>query len=291
MPAVTIDDFDAIYGVKEADLCNAALLRIGAELIRATEETTKQALLCKKAYAVTRDEMLRMYPAGFAVRSEYIGEDTAYLSRMGRFSRAYRVQDYTALPCAPGVLGATTLTATDPADASPVLVGRGLSGTGIASGTLILAANPTTGVIRIDRPTLAPVADVFFHLRVLKVIEVNRNKDSLYEISGGGEWQRIFTDIVSTQAAGEVNVLEIKFVDGVKDPELFDPMFYDALVLRIASKVGLPLGRDEAMVGRVQSEFSQIMAQAKKLASEERNFEESDDLWTDRRIGHGPSTN
>lgn len=290
MPAVTIDDFDAVYGVKEADLCNAALLRIGGEQIKATEETTKQALLSKKAYAVTRDEMLRMYPAGFAVRSEYVKEDSGYQSRMGRFGRAYKVQDYTSFPCAVGVLGAMSLTALVASDASPVLVGRELSGDGIAPGTLILAANPTTGVIRIDRPTTSPVSDVVYHLRVMKVLEVNRDKESLYEISGGGEGQRIFTDIISKPIDSNTNVLEIKFIDGVKDPELFDPMFYDALVLRIASKLALPIGRDETMLRSIQSEFSQIMAQAKKLSSEERNFDESDELWTSRKIGYGPST-
>ena len=48
------------------DICNAALLSLGGDLITSLDENSNGAILCKQFYATTRDELLRLHPWNFA---------------------------------------------------------------------------------------------------------------------------------------------------------------------------------------------------------------------------------
>ena len=293
MPAVAIADFDAVYGVAEAILCNKALARVGAERIEDTTENTKQANACREAYAQTRDELLRLYPASFALRDDIVLEDKAFPLSYGRFGYAFKAADYRTIDFAAGAAGAYILTATTPADITQSLVRRAITGTGIPAGARIVAVNETLGTVTLDRATTAGVANVETHIEAVKVLEVLHDPDELFETVGGGRDRRILTNrFTNSMLIGGVETayLEVRFIDSIVNPYDFDPMFYDALVLRIASKVALPLARSQSIVGQVQSEFSSIMKEAKRLASEERSVDEGEPFWTERRIGSGPST-
>ena len=58
--------FDSLYELDEAAICNIAFGRANAERIVDTDENTKQAKFARENYSVTRDELLRIFPAAFA---------------------------------------------------------------------------------------------------------------------------------------------------------------------------------------------------------------------------------
>lgn len=60
----------------EAQLCNAALIRIGAETISALADLSKNANLCNEIYAPTRDWLLRRFRWAFAIRRFALAESS-----------------------------------------------------------------------------------------------------------------------------------------------------------------------------------------------------------------------
>jgi hypothetical protein len=49
-------------------ICNSALIKLGARTIGSLSEDKKEAKLCNEQYAKLRDEVLRSYPWNFAIR-------------------------------------------------------------------------------------------------------------------------------------------------------------------------------------------------------------------------------
>lgn len=73
----------------EADLCNAALMKVGGARIVALTDNSREARLCKDLYAKTRDRVLRSHPWNFA-----IGRSTLALLPSApefEFSRAFQL--------------------------------------------------------------------------------------------------------------------------------------------------------------------------------------------------------
>lgn len=52
----------------DTDICNSALIKLGAEPINALSDNTKQARLCSIRYRPIRDAILRSAPWGFAIK-------------------------------------------------------------------------------------------------------------------------------------------------------------------------------------------------------------------------------
>jgi hypothetical protein len=71
----------------------------------------------------------------------------------------------------------------------------------------------------------------------------------------------------------------------VIDPDLFDPLFRDALVLRVASKVAMQLTSSPNVAQGLQAEFAAIMNLAKQASSEESVTEVPEDKWTSQAKG------
>lgn len=71
------------------DICNSALLRLGAERISSINEPSKEANLCKEQYQRSHRDLLRSHPWNFAVRRKQLGrleESPAF-----EFSHAYQL--------------------------------------------------------------------------------------------------------------------------------------------------------------------------------------------------------
>ena len=59
-------------GMTEADVCNQALARLGAEKILGLDDGSKGARYCRLFYEQTRDEVLRSHPWNFAMKREVL---------------------------------------------------------------------------------------------------------------------------------------------------------------------------------------------------------------------------
>lgn len=286
MPAVTAPAFDAIYALQEAEICNVALGSIGAELIRNTDEDTKQARLCRTVYTQTRDELLRNYPFNFAVKTALVPEDTAYAYPMDAYTYAYKLLDYKTVHGTTSITtNPTIITAVHELTLTSDLIGRAISGTGIAAHARIIAIDATVGAqtITMDRAATAAAAqtDLVISIPMLKLNEIAANDNNIFDVVGGGTNRRVLCNIVS-EVADSVNYLEVMYVDQIIDPAKFDSMFSHALSLRIASKIALDLTKDPRVVQMMQQEFSAIFQSAKISSSEERELQAPDPWWTDR---------
>lgn len=286
MPPVTQITFDQIHALKEAQICNDALTRVGGELIRDTDENSKSARILRNLYAQTRDELLLMFPFSFSVKHTLVAEDDAYALPMNKYSLAYKFDDRRSFNCTYDI-GATLLEAVD-IKLDPRFIGRVIEGADMAEGARIVSYDDTAHTITIDRPT-TNIADVTVAVEVetrvpiLKIMEIDKDEKTVFELVGGGSERRILTDAVTeTDNDGSTLLLELKYIEQVIDPSKFDSMFAQALALRLASKIALEFTKAGGIVQAIQGEFSAIMKAAKDNASQEQQPDESEGWWTDR---------
>jgi len=279
MALVTIPQFDTVYAVEEAGICNKALARIGAEPIRDTVEDTKQSRLCRSVYGQTRDELIRMYPFNFSTKTAYIPRDTAFSFPMNQYSYAFNAEDHITCACAnsstvvlTGVSGVTNFL---------TMIGRKVYGTGLTADTRIVDADPALFTITLDREPSAAITSFTAYLPILKILEVAANAETLFDVIRGGADRRILCNMISGVENFQ-DVLELKYSEQVVDPAKFDSMFTDALVLRIASKIAVPLSNSPQLAQVLQQEFAAIMQVAKNATAEEKQLDSPDAWWTDR---------
>ena len=290
MPAIVMATFDPVYGLKEAELCNKALIRAGAETMLDSAENTKQGRLSRAIYADTRDELLRIYPANFAIRYGWIPRDSAYEFKSGLFSYAYKVEDWEPIA---GTLaaGAAVITAVPAAFflAAPQLIDRVVVGTNIPQGARIQSFDSLAGTITLDRVSTGIGASIECYIPNLKILGIADDDSALFETVGGERARRILTN-VSSGVVDDVSFLNVKYVHSVADPDEFDETFKDALILRLASKMAVSLAKDSGLAGRLQGEFSAVLKASNTASSEERQVDEGEGFWSDRKVGSGPST-
>jgi hypothetical protein len=118
-------------------------------------------------------------------------------------------------------------------------------------------------------------------IAILKILKVGVNDHPMYRIVGEGDDRRILTSEYSgTTDDGTVQYLEIEYIARIIDPVEFDPLFRDALVLRLASKMALALSKTVQVKQAADQEFTAIFAAAKISASEEQEVDEETDFWT-----------
>jgi len=137
-----------------------------------------------------------------------------------------------------------------------------------------------------DGAYAAPKADWLYAYTVptspviLKLLEIDGDPESHYEIIGAGASRRLLCSIITT--AGTPNKLVVKYVERIVDPASWDSLFQDALVLRVASKLAVPLVKRPDLAQALQGEFAAIITLAKRASSKERVIESGEPLWTDR---------
>lgn len=67
------------------EICNSALIKVGANRITALDDTSKEAVACNEQYAKNRDEVLSAHPWNFAIaRSDLAVDATAPIWEFAR---------------------------------------------------------------------------------------------------------------------------------------------------------------------------------------------------------------
>jgi len=297
MAIVSTPAFHESYGVKEAELCNRSLWRIGAETIKDTTEDTKQSRICKSVYGQTRDELLRMYPFTFAVKTVLIPEDATFAKPKDQYDYAFKSEDKIYITGISGTINTNNLTTMAIASlhVAADLVGRTIVGAGIPDGTRIVTASGTTPNISatIDKKVASTITTgtATSMIPMLKILEVAGNPETIFDVIGApldvigaSDGRRILCNMYSDIGEDAVTrYLEMKYIEQVVNPDSFDSMFTDALVLRIASKIAVTLSQSPQLSATIQQEFAAIMQLAKNASAEERQIDAPDPWWTDRQ--------
>lgn len=287
--------FDSRYELEEADICNIALGRANAERIVDTEENTKQAKFARENYSVTRDELLRIFPAAFAVKNIRIFEDEDYPFPLETGARAFDLLRWTTFD-AVATAASAALTGIAAADAAAYLaddiIDMEVSGVGIPDGTRVVSFDNVAGTVTLDRPATdaagGTASAMTLHIPVIKVLSVNGNKDAIYNRIGGDDNAEIVTGEVSGHDSDrDLDYLVVRVVEKVINPSRFDSLFRSALILYLAAKASIPLAGDIQKSQVLKGEFSAMLASSSTASSEERQVDEHDDYWTSRKVGGG----
>lgn len=115
---------------------------------------------------------------------------------------------------------------------------------------------------------------------ILKVLKINDNPENLFAVMGAGNARHLYCNMVTT--AGTPNKLNIQAVQQVIDPDQWDNLFRDAFVLRLASKLAVPIAKSAQLAQLLQSEFTAIYNMAANSSSQETQVDPSTDLWTNQ---------
>ncbi len=272
MAQLTAPAWTAGYEAPEATIANLALARLGVDLIKDDTEDTPQSRQAKAVFHTTRDELLRDYDFSFAKR------DTVLIADPG-----------TTIASVGTTTGTPNLVFTGQVPGA--LVGMSVSGTGIAAGSIIISntailavmsANATgtasvTITVSIQKGAFAYAYSVPVLPVCLKVLEVGNVKENQFEVVGAGSGRRVLANIATT-----VGQLAIRYVEQIVDPSRWDAMFKDALVIRIASKLAVPLVKSPQMAQFLQGEFAAIFSKAAMASSSERVMDTGEEFLTTR---------
>jgi hypothetical protein len=271
MAATTVPAFDGTYGVAEANLCNIALARIGVEPILDTVEDSEPARACRRQYARTRDELLRDYDFNFSIQAENFNENTTYLQK----------EKWSYVFDPPPVLSILRVIRVDnDADAEFELRDAHLFANRYSTSGYSITATTSNGTVNLTGISASDIG-------LLKVGHLITGTG----ISAGTTIATIGTNSATISqnatASGTVTLsspkkLQARYVLQVINPALFDPVFYDALALRLASKMALALTGKVELEQASQSEFAAIINQANIASSKEKFDEEGETLWTER---------
>jgi len=82
--------------------------------------------------------------------------------------------------------------------------------------------------------------------------------------------------------------MAINYVKQVTDPDDFDPLFVDALVLSLAAKLCMPLLHDKAMKDRLEAELPGVLARARMVNLQDSKPDLAPQTWTQARYGWAP---
>jgi hypothetical protein len=282
MPVVTTPSFDAVHWDEEAAICNRALSRIGCELIRDSDEQTSQARLCRAAYDSARQDLLRAFPFRFSTRSAYINDDDDYELPFSDYTYAYKAENWDTFSGSANI--AATISGITGITVNSTLIDMEVSGTDVPEGARIIAVDTTEGAetITLDRATTGAVTDFSIHIPMLRLLYAAADRYVPFMVAGSGADKRILCDEqTGTNDSDGLGYLEVLYTHDIKDPDRFDPMFADALVAMVASRVVFALTKSVQAKQIADQEFSALFNAAKMASSEEMQIDAEPSWWSD----------
>jgi hypothetical protein len=257
----------------ECAIANRALARIGAEFIRDTAEDTPSNRQCKALFPSTRNELLRDYEFNFAQKIFTLVEDVGTTILSCTKTSASATIGFTGQTI--NALVGKTITAASGIPADTVIISNTAT-----VGVMSKVATDSTGFTATVTRAKAPWLHVFLIPTspvILKVLEIAGNADNRYQVVGADSERRILCDVETTDG-----FLEARMVEEVSNTTYWDSMFTDAFVLRLASKLAVPLVKRADLGQVLQQEFAAIYSMAKKSSSEEAVLQVTQPMWTDR---------
>lgn len=284
----------------DVTLCNRAIQKAGGQPITTLADSSESARACNRIYADTVYAELRANNWNFAVKRAIVSCDKTINAVSAATNpvfttttaHGFAVDDYIYIegltwdeagdPIPNGVYRVasipltTTFTITDDGAAISTV---GYTWTTSATATTNLSA--AWGYTA----SFATPSDC------LRIIELN-NYSGLYELLGssgkGGSDFRIEQNRILTNSNDD---LEIKYVQtvttsaGTTITPALDPLFQEALCLKLAIEICEILTEDQAKKNQLWSEYRMVVAQAKRCDAIETPGEPMDeDSWLDARI-------
>lgn len=290
MAPVQLPAFTDAYIHDEIGICNKALLRIGADIIRDTDEDTKQMRVCKSVYEVSRMELLRSFAFPFSVKTAVIPNISTGLP-IEPYSYSYDIEDFFEFSgdVSQGSYFVTNVTLPPERTNSFDIVGRTVTSPLFNKKAKISAFDASTNTIGLDTilipdgTPVPPETGVVFGcmLPVIRVIEVNSKKDAVYEVAQSGAGAVLLTDETAGMNAAGPYLVPIKYIADIKNPSFFDAMFTDLLILKIAIKISMALSqKPSSIVAVLQQEYVMNMRLAMHTVTSERQTDVPDAPWT-----------
>ena len=263
--------------VTAVSICNLALARLGDATIESLDDATAQAEYCNLFYAQTRDEVLRSHPWNFAIARKALALEWKALSgvalanngsgliRVTYNAHGLETGDRVFLQGVLGVDGANaSWTVTRINDNAFDLQGSTFSGSH-TSGTGSWLKVPAFGWNY--RYTLP--AD---HLRILQL-------NGFLDTQIPAHWETEGGELLTNE--GEA---KIRYVQRVENPELFDPLFIDALTAKLAAKLAKPLTGSSSLAEGALTEYARLTAPLARRVDASEGETEVKPAWVESAL-------
>jgi len=114
-------------------------------------------------------------------------------------------------------------------------------------------------------------------LRMISVYEDNNTGKDISRYTYYLEGKKLLSD---------ENAMEIRYIKKVTDASMFDPLFVEVFVLKLAMKLIMPLSGDKTMRRELWEELQALTATVRALDKQEQNTLGRGDrnLWNDARL-------
>lgn len=300
MISLAWDSGTSVYGAGtntiaevEVMIANLALARIAADLLKATSgEDTPSSRQAIAVFAATRDELLRDYDFNFATRRVKLALNSLPVTA-GEWAYAYDIPNTTAFNILKVVeVGANVLNLYEAFNRQ---IHCNVQSAAEASGITVSSVAITSGLVTVadvtniseGRPVVFTALTGGAGLTVgtvywVRDLDLTAKTFKLAATPGGAA---IVTSSAgsSTMTLKALAYLDTKVVLSVVDPGYWDSLFKDAFVLRIASKMAVPLTKRADLAQFLQGEFAAILSLAKNASSKESQTDEAETPWTQQR--------
>lgn len=281
----------------DVTLCNRAIQKAGGQPITTLADSSESARACNRIYADTVYAELRANNWNFAVKRAIVSCDKTInavsIAAQAVFTttaaHGFSVDDYVYIedivwtsgnPVPNGIYRVATV----PLTTTFTLTDDGVD---VSTLTYTYSSGGTTNL----SAAWGYTASFATPSDCLRIIELN-NYSGLYELLGssgkGGSDFRIEQNRILTNSNDD---LEIKYVQtvtttaGTTITPALDPLFQEALCLKLAIEICEILTEDQAKKNQLWSEYRMVVAQAKRCDAIETPGEPMDeDSWLDARI-------
>jgi len=260
-------------------VCNLALSRIGATAIVTLADATDEGVQCNLHYEQARDSLLRSHPWRFASLWVELVRDAAADSgtstgtgntstKLYDTGKAWSVNGYANYYLRiTGGTGANQIRKIASNTATILTVSVAFTTTPDSTSTYEIWENypPYPWAYQFDLPS--------------DLLRLHRTYDAgvYYEIDNG---------LLKT----DESELAINYVKQVTDPDDFDPLFVEALVLSLAAKLCMPLLHDKVMKRELEAELAEVIARARIVNLQDSKPDLAPQTWTAARRGWTPSS-
>jgi len=262
----------------EVTICNLALARLGDSRIAALSDSKPEAEYCTLFYEATRDEVLRGHPWNFAttraalslawvaLSGVALANNGAGLVRVTHTAHGLATGDRIHVKDVVGVEANGTWNITRIGADTYDLIGSTFAGTH-TSGTGSFLKAPLFGW-----DYLYALPSDFLRLVQLNAYEAEE-PTTRWEVEGG--------KLLTNEEEGN-----IKYVYKVTDENLFDPLFVDAISLKLAAKLAKPLTGSSQLAEGFLTEYARITAPLARRIDASESHPNVKPAWVDSSLVH-----
>jgi len=265
------------------EICNIALLKIGADSITALSDANKRARLCTLLYDFMRKKLLRAHPWNFAIKRSFLQKVT---------DTSTSVNDGTDIFTSAAALNSVT------GDTATVTLTSGTIPSGISEDSTYYIIKTGTSAFKLAETQASALADTAIDITANGVFNISLNIGAPFgysqkftlptdyiravkEEDKNREWKKEGSFILSNDSD-----FNLEYIYNVTDTTTFDPSFDELLAHLIAIELAFPLNQSQTLKDRLLDEWKNFsLKDARSFDAQEGTPDDLEtNLWLNSRL-------